>query len=55
MRRKKCDALSRGSLKSHQKRSFKLQMRNLEKLWSIHKLRSRDWRQPLKQNHPNKA
>ena len=24
-------------------------------LWGNHKLRSREWREPLKQNHPEKA
>ena len=45
----------RGRFRSYQKRIFFLQRRNLKKLWSFHKLRSREWRQPLKQNHLEKA
>jgi hypothetical protein len=39
-------------LQLQQIRRFWLQRKNLRKLWSSHKQRSREWRHPLKQRHP---
>jgi len=42
-------------LQIHQRRSFWIQRRSLRMLWSSHRLRRREWRHPLKQNHPEKV